>query len=41
MTDEDDDEESGKTFSCTRCGELFTEDEWNDGDICDGCMGDG
>lgn len=25
------------TFICTICGELCSDDEWNDSDICDGC----
>jgi len=26
-----------KGFCCVECGEYCPEDEWNDGDVCDGC----
>jgi len=27
-----------KPFMCRVCGEVCSEDEWNDDDICDGCF---
>ena len=27
------------TFICRHCGELCSEDVWNDDDICNGCLG--
>lgn len=32
------DEDEGKMFFCTECGQLCSEEEWNDGDICDSCI---
>ena len=32
-------EDSDKGFCCVFCGEYCSEDCWNDGDVCDSCLG--
>lgn len=37
MNMSDDDSLDDDTFICRDCGELTSDDEWNDDDLCDDC----